>query len=324
MTTLTNILNVAATNSVDLSGCSLDIVMGVLKSRLGDNPYDKAETPFKKPEQEALDFYLANHVVGLIRTKKGGSKPLSENEVELVKDYVARLDDMALRSVAYLVLICSREMRHVTYHSISKCKIPKKDVAAYHALIAFVKNTYGGNIANKLWNGDVAIEIGAWVRCMEKVFRYAGWPGGYGGTKWADVTLCLQEYIHGVYTAEMMIDVIWTLCHNGGPIFNKGMLYQHHTPELLRVLDVQRAGQVPQFDWGMGTTSWFDKYLVTARKCFPELSSPADVELIKSTAVHNALWGSAKFKTAGVTSFKPDVGKAKTIMTKKVKVKRDD
>lgn len=324
MATLATLLNVPAMKQVDISACYMPAFMKVLKSRLGDDPYG-GELNFKHPEMEALDFYLANHVVGLIRTKKGNTKILTKDEEFLVTEYVNRLDDMALRSMAYLLLICSREMRHVKDYSVTKCKIKKDEVIAYETLIAFVSNNFGNKIAEGLWDGSIGCPVGLWTICLEKVFRYGGWHGGYGGGKWADVTLCLKEYIHGVYTAEMMIDVIWTLCHNGGPIFNKGMLYHHHTSDLLRILDVQRAGQVPQFDWDMlKTTTWFKEYLAMAKKCFPELGLPADLVLIKSTALHLALWQGSKYKTSGVIMYKPSVGKVHEIASVKAKMVRDD
>jgi hypothetical protein len=44
-----------------------------------------------------------------------------------------------------------------------------------------------------------------------------------------------------------MLDTVWTLVHNGGPIFNKGMLYGCYDGDALQqVLDVQRAGMMPR------------------------------------------------------------------------------
>jgi len=45
---------------------------------------------------------------------------------------------------------------------------------------------------------------------------------------------------------EMFVDTVWTLAHNNGPIFNKGMLYTGYSGHLYTILDVQAAGQIPQ------------------------------------------------------------------------------
>ena len=263
-------------------------------------------------------------MVGLIRTKKGETKPLTASEAELLTKYTERSNEMALRAFAYLLLICSREMRHMKNSNIMGMGLDDSEKKCGQFIHEHVKNGGGQNIANQIWNGQWDWPVGIWVTCLEKFFRNGSWNGGYGGKKWADVTLCMVEYVRGVYTAEMMVDVVWTLCHNGGPIFNKGMLYHCHGSELLRVLDVQRAGQVPQFEWGALAGVWYSDFLDTARSVFPELGELADIELIKKTAVHPALWGGSKFKTPGLKTVKPAVQGQGGVVTKTVKVDRDD
>ena len=55
-----------------------------------------------------------------------------------------------------------------------------------------------------------------------------------------------QAVVNGTFSAEMMLDTVWTLCHNNGPIFNKGLMYSMYSDQLVRILDVQRSGQVPE------------------------------------------------------------------------------
>jgi hypothetical protein len=43
-----------------------------------------------------------------------------------------------------------------------------------------------------------------------------------------------------------MLDTGFALCHNNGPIFNKGLVYTGYSGEIRTMLDVQRAGQIPQ------------------------------------------------------------------------------
>ena len=59
------------------------------------------------------------------------------------------------------------------------------------------------------------------------------------------MTDCLVRFVSGEFSAEMMLDTVWTLAHNGGPIFNKGQFYAC-TANALRILDVQRSGQIPE------------------------------------------------------------------------------
>ena len=48
----------------------------------------------------------------------------------------------------------------------------------------------------------------------------------------------------GTTSMEMLVDTGYTLAHNGGPIFNKGMMYTHYDSHFLTILDLQRAGQM--------------------------------------------------------------------------------
>jgi hypothetical protein len=36
------------------------------------------------------------------------------------------------------------------------------------------------------------------------------------------------------------------MAHNNGPIFNKGMMYEKYSSEFIKVLDIQRAGLIPE------------------------------------------------------------------------------
>ena len=58
---------------------------------------------------------------------------------------------------------------------------------------------------------------------MRWQFYNSKWNGGYGGKKWGIVTDCLVRFVFGEFYAEMMLDTVWTLSHNNGPIFNKGI-----------------------------------------------------------------------------------------------------
>lgn len=321
MTTLSTALNHAVTTSVDISQVSTKEVVKVLRGEFGDNPYDGT---FVKPEAAALEFYLSNHVIGLLRTKYGDAKAVPPAGAELLERYVENTTAVALRAFSYLLLICSREMRHCKGSDAGMCGITLAEAAVYNLLLPSIIGKHGNHVATFVWCGDVKPNIGEYVSVLEKVFRKGKWHGGYGGPKWADVTLCLLNYVKGIYTAEMMVDTVWTLCHNGGPIFNKGMLYYCHTSELMRVLDVQRAGQIPNFVWGDWATHWYSDFFDIAAGQFPELMLSANLELIKLTALHNSLWTGDKYKTPGLKTVKPATHGQGGVVVKVVKMERED
>jgi len=89
--------------------------------------------------------------------------------------------------------------------------------------------------------------IGAYCDCMAWQFYKSKWNSGYGGKAWGNIADCLCRFVKGEFSAEMMLDTIWTLSHNNGPIFNKSLFYKmYHLDAIIRILDVQRSGQIPE------------------------------------------------------------------------------
>jgi hypothetical protein len=199
----------------------------------------------RKPETEALWFYGMNHAIALIAERRAPLEPLTAWEQSTVERYHAVMSEKAQRAFHYLLLICIRESRHnksLAQDGPKMASLFGKNVSDFHLSIK------GGehSIHQAFVTNPPNATIGAFVDSMVWAFYNSSWSGGYGGKKWGVVTDCLKRFVHGEFTAEMMLDTVWTLAHNGGPIFNKGMLYDHYGSYLIRLLDVQRSGQIPQ------------------------------------------------------------------------------
>jgi hypothetical protein len=151
-----------------------------------------------------------------------------------------------VRAFYYLLLICTRESRHNKSLPHDLAKIEAKfgpEVAQ------FIKSSGGAEskIHKALLEKPPVTTIGDFVKCLQWQFYHSKWSPGYGGKAWGKVTDCLVSFVTGEYSAEMMMDTVWTLSHNNGPIFNKGHLYgMYNSHKLLRILDIQRSGQIPQ------------------------------------------------------------------------------
>lgn len=197
------------------------------------------------PEAEAFWFYGMNHGMALISSRYDPHEKMKPEDAGFVKEYYARMTPAAVRAFYYLLLICTRESRHNKSLHEDGGQIKKlfgEVTANFHLSIK------GGehNIHQALLNSPPKTTLGNYVNSLQWVFYNSKWSGGYGGPAWGKVTDCLCRFVHGEFSAEMMLDTIWTLCHNNGPIFNKGMLYGHYSSCLTRLLDVQRSGQVPE------------------------------------------------------------------------------
>ncbi len=321
MVSLVDGLNYPFTNKVDVSQVKIPQLHDLFTGEFGPDPYKNLDA---KPEMEALDFYLSNHVVALLRTKYGMGHELGRTESKLVKMYVERTSAIALRAFTYLLLICTREIRHCNGSNTTSCKITLEEKSVYDFIRQNIGHHNGSKLARNVWDGVFDWKLGEWATVIEKIFRHGNFGGGFGGPAWADVAAPLRDYVNSTYTAEMLVDVIWTLCHNNGPIFNKGMLYECHTSELLRILDVQRAGQIPNFDWSniITVSPWFSEYLNLAKSVLPELNAPADIAAIKATAVHSMFWQGKEYQAKGYKVIKPSTNAHPEISIQTVEIDR--
>jgi hypothetical protein len=192
------------------------------------------------PERVAMEMYLLNHAYAKVQQTRAPYEPLPEAENQLVDLYFRRASVSAVRGFYYLLLICQRESLHLKNKEVYRQEMKAK----FGGPAAKLVGTLSDNSA------DVAgVAIGPVVEALRWQFYNGSYNGGYGGKAWGQVNDPLVHFVNGEYSAEMMMDTIWTLCHNNGPIFNKGMLFGHYSTGgkiLLRILDLQRAGQVPE------------------------------------------------------------------------------
>lgn len=198
------------------------------------------------PEDEALWFYLRNHAMSVIARAYDPAEPLSPKHLAMVNEYHDHAQQQALRMHYYLMQICCRETRHASNTG------PVVD--KYTPALATWFKGYKGNgsgeqgALNQLRKNPPDATFGEMTRLFSEVFYKASFSGGFGGKPWGGIADVLKQFCHGEITAEMMLDTAFTLCHNNGPIFNKGMLYGMYHPEGIKeILDVQRAGMIPRY-----------------------------------------------------------------------------
>jgi hypothetical protein len=200
--------------------------------------------PSTVPEAEALWFYAMNHGMAEVRKVRAPYEPLGSYQT-FVEDYYRILSPKAVRAFYYLLLICTREARHLHI----KPGLEQKVVAKFGQVGWDWAATGAGEqeIQKRLFATPPNMTLGAYVDTLCFLFYNGSWGGGYGGKAWGAVTDCLCRFVKGEFTAEMMLDTVWTLAHNNGPIFNKGQMYGMYSSNLLKILDVQASGQMAEF-----------------------------------------------------------------------------
>lgn len=199
------------------------------------------------PEVDALVFYLLNHAMSVIRQKVHVYEPLGKY-MPLVERYHVDLAVRASRMFCYLLLICTRESRHDKSQPDSPWATESEitygpKIMDFHTSIKGLGST---DAYSKYLAHTPETTIGEYSNFLVDVFRKGKYTKGYGGEAWAKIACVLRDYVHGKLSAEMMLDTAFTLAHNNGPIFNKGMLFENYTSDIYTILDVQRSGQVPQ------------------------------------------------------------------------------
>ena len=198
------------------------------------------------PEEVAVRFYLLQHAMSDIRQRFGMDEPLGDaaKVVELHHEHGVALGQ---RMFTYLLLICTREARHASGSISYGTKVQNQFGPNFVAFLAAIKGSGTQDAIDHFTSNPPDMELGSYTEGLEFVFRKGTFHGGYGGEAWANIAEVLNWFVQGTISAEMMLDTAFTLAHNGGPIFNKGMCFKMYNQTRLRmVLDIQASGQIPQ------------------------------------------------------------------------------
>jgi hypothetical protein len=201
------------------------------------------------PNNDAVSFYTLNHCASIVRKLFTANEPLPAWAQSIMQTYTDVAMAQGERMLHYILCITTRETRH-----LKSCTTPFwNQVKAKWGQpgVDILKNisSHGGEdtAMNKYLVTPPDISIGDYTKLLSYAFHnagHSGWSGGYGGHPWGDVTDACIAMLTGVTSMEMLVDTGYTLAHNGGPIFNKGMMYSHYDGHFMTILDVQRSGQM--------------------------------------------------------------------------------
>ena len=200
-------------------------------------------------EGMAVDFYALNHVFAQLAAHFHTHEPLPAIYWTVADTYREVATAAATRMFAYLTLICVKEGRH--RNGGKGANFEAKFLAKHdHGCLDFVSKIASNGLGSSVPAGTAKLApqspFGMFSSSLSTMFYEGGFGSSYGGPKWGAVADCLASYARGETSIEAMLDTSFTLAHNTGPIFNKGMLFKNqNNGRLMRVLDVQRAGLMP-------------------------------------------------------------------------------
>lgn len=230
-------------SNVDLSGASLQHVMGQYPDLKGQLEVHEGKVK-ANPETEALWFYVQQHAMSLVERNLHPEEPVGKFG-PFINKYHDEVHWKTLRMFYYLLLICTRESRHASgYEGKKKVFNMHPDIEDFHG--DYVQDSSADSAINAIIENAPDVTLGEYTQFLVRMFTYPSYSGGYGGKAWKQIAIPLNDFVHGKISAEIMMDTAFTLEHNNGSMFNKGMLYDSYSHKLKKILDVQRSGQVPQ------------------------------------------------------------------------------
>ncbi len=218
---------------------------------------------FVKPEREAVEFYLLNHLVMIVRRKFTKHQQLPEWAAYVMDCYERCLIKQGRRMLTYLMLITTREARHASIGSELNKELTKTYGPNLLKFWQTIKGNGSDGAAQKFMSAPPEMAMGPYFNALAYIFFKAVFSSNYGGKPWGNIATTLAQFLDGKTSMEMMLDTAYTLAHNGGPIFNKGMCYDTYTNDwLYKILDVQRAGQIPE----LAVTEFGENYMTQELK----------------------------------------------------------
>lgn len=228
------------TNAVDISG--LKVADFAKAGRDFLSKYGKVS-----PESDALFFYAGNHALSALRARYSMHEPLDAKDLELVRRYYQYGNLAFQRMLFYCLVICFREARHLHNKTSFKLKLGEAGFTVNVANFITSVSDHAQTAMEQLINSKSNVSVGDAARALSYAFHNGSWSHGFGGKKWGVIADAVVDVVHGKVTPEVFTDIGFALAHNGGPIFNKAMFYNMYTHDLGKILDVQRAGQIPAF-----------------------------------------------------------------------------
>lgn len=210
--------------------------------------YKGALEEFARPEVDALDFYAMNHLMAVVNTEFTQNEPLEGWAATVAQTYLDVIERQATRMLYYMILITTRESRHVKNTTDSEFyqNLKAKFGPACYKFNRSIKGSSSDTAAQAFMDNPPAELIGRYLSSLTYIFNEGMFGGGYGGKPWGMIAQTLEHMLTGQTSMEVMLDTAYTLAHNNGPMFNKGMMYHQYSHEIYRILDVQRSGQVPE------------------------------------------------------------------------------
>lgn len=204
-----------------------------------------SSTTLASPDYDAAKFYALNQMVAKLQTLYSPYEELPPWASDIAKQYATTLAEQNLRSMHYVLLIITREARHLkskdSFYTSTYGKTLPTDFTKF---LSSISGSGSDGAVEAYLSHAPKVPLSTYTEAIRTAFNHGQFGGGFGGKPWGNIAATLEAFVTGKTSGEVFVDTVYTLAHNNGPIFNKGLYYHHYTSDLAHVLDVQRSGQV--------------------------------------------------------------------------------
>lgn len=234
------------------------------------------------PESEAIMFYLVNNILHTVKSKYGELEDLPQDVYDLTK----KCDNISTRiSKALFFHVCLVGNGMLCTYLGAMEKHQKE----------YFENNYGkgfieylGKKTRDLDNMKVEdLTVNQFLGGMSNVYsigKLIAW-----GKPYSMIVKTAHKVSNGTYSLYTGADHIWSLCHNGGTILNKGIgnVFSVASNFIFDILDVQDSGQIPAWIHANKNQKYITKEIQEIYKeyykLFPEAFKPLDHKSLKAS-----------------------------------------
>lgn len=203
----------------------------------------KQKNKISVPETDAFIFYLANHAIHVITNKYKDEYFIPQDILDFAKkcnDYSTRISKALFFHVCLvgngMLWVNKFDSNQESFFSTNYSQDFVNFISSHNR-----KNDFQG--INKFPNLTINNLLGG-ISSVFSFRKIVNW-----GQPYSNIVKVVHKTSRGIYSLHTAGDQIWSLCHNGGTVLNKGIggIYNVATNYIFDILDVQDAGQIPQY-----------------------------------------------------------------------------
>ncbi len=248
------------------------------------------------PESEAILFYLVNHALHVLRS--------NHNEYEELPPAMAafaqKCDTISTRiskALFFHVASVAHGMLWVNASQLEKSQLEFFEQQYGQGFKQYLINKKDGGALSEI-KSISGLNINQFLGGLSSIYSFGkivAW-----GKPYSMIVKTLHKATNGSYSMYTCADHIWSLCHNGGTVLNKGIsgIFNIASNDIFKVLDIQDAGQIPNWIHANQNAKYVNSEIKALYKdfykLFPKEFKPVDEAAIavstkKRVAAHDAM-----------------------------------